>query len=605
MTGKVWQKHFYGFRKKILLTVTLILSVLFLITYIGIDQIVKANTYESLSGQYAYLNDRILMSFEKIQEDLDQLTSDFILNDYVQKSLTNQPFSAADVEMMKKGLAFLNRGFLDYYLILDNKGNVYSPRNVSLDLETFQNSAIYKSLGDEYSRTKLLWARDVVFGSNQMSFFVVRYIREMDFPHEPGVLILKLNDGILDDIRSSITDHRLMYFMLDANEEVCFGRLPGGRKWNPEDEKNRELLWDEIMLYGEQDSRRLDKGILCRDFHEGTGFTIITYAPEEVSNEVIREIRLMMAGVFVVAYGLAVAGIMIFANRLTRPIKYVSDTMSSFDESRLESVIALNTNTELDNIGQAYNSMVREVKTLMVNVQKKEQELWESELQSLIYQIRPHFLYNTLDTIYMLARIQKEETIMKMIESLSCFFRINLSNGKKEIAVEKELEHVSAYLEIQKIRNAELFTYEVDMEKTAAPLTVTKMILQPVAENCIKYGFQDIYEGGRILIRVFREDGFLCFSIENNGTPITGAQLEKLNRLEKVSIDEIDQVIRNKKGGYGICNVVKRLRVRYHDRIRFYYVRKENGTECVIRIDEKELGRQTFSTEERVGTGHE
>lgn len=73
MTGKVWRKHFYGFRKKILLTVTLILSVLFLITYIGIDQIVKANTYESLSGQYAYLNDRILMSFEKIQEDLDQL----------------------------------------------------------------------------------------------------------------------------------------------------------------------------------------------------------------------------------------------------------------------------------------------------------------------------------------------------------------------------------------------------------------------------------------------------------------------------------------------------------------------------------------------------
>lgn len=588
MIMKNCRKYFYGIRKKILLTVTLILSILFVVTYAGINQIVKANAYESLSGQYAYLNDRILMSFEKIQDDLDQLTSDFILNTYVQKSLTNQPFTASDVEMMKKGLAFLNRSFLDYYVILDNKGNMYSPRNISLNFDTFQNSTIYKSLGEEYSKTKLLWTRDVIFGTNEMSFFVVRYIHEMNSPHKPGILILKLNDSILDDIKDSITDDRLMYFILDGNEEVCFGQLPGGVKWDPEDERNREVLWQEIMAQDEY-SGELKKGISSTAYHEGTQFTIITYAPEEVSNEVVREIQFMMGIVFVVAYSLAVVSVIVFANKFTRPIRYASDTMSSFDESRLESRIDLNTNTELDYIGQAYNSMVKEVKSLMENVKKKEQELWESELQSLIYQIRPHFLYNTLDTIYMLARIQKEETIMKMIESLSCFFRINLSNGKQEIPVEKELEHVSAYLEIQKIRNADLFTYEIDMEEPAGSLMVTKMILQPVVENCIKYGFQDIYEGGVIHIRAYREDGRLCFSIENNGKPIEQEALDKLNELETISMEEIDQVIRRKNGGYGICNVVKRLRVRYHDKIRFYYIRKENGTECVIQI---ELGNE-------------
>ncbi|MDE6847320.1 MAG: histidine kinase [Lachnospiraceae bacterium] len=584
MSMRNCRQYFYGIQKKILLTVTLILSILFVVTYAGINQIVKANTYESLSGQYAYLNDRILMSFEKIQDDLDQLTSDFILNAYVQKSLTNQPFTASDVEMMKKSLAFLNRSFLDYYVILDNKGNMYSPRNISLDLNTFQNSTICKSLGEEYSKTKLLWTRDVIFGTNEMSFFVVRYIHEMNSPHDPGLLILKLNDSILDDIKESITDERLMYFMLDGNEEVCFGQLPGGAKWDPEDERNREILWQEIMVQGEY-SGQLEKGISRTAYHEGTQFTIITYAPEEVSNEVVREIQFMMGIVFIATYSLAVVSVIVFAHKFTRPIKYVSDTMSSFDESRLESRIDLNTNTELDHIGQAYNSMVKEVRSLMENVKKKEQELWESELQSLIYQIRPHFLYNTLDTIYMLARIQKEETIMKMIESLSCFFRINLSNGKQEIPVEKELEHVSAYLEIQKIRNAELFTYEIDLEESVSSLMVMKMILQPVAENCIKYGFQDIYEGGVIRIRAYQEDGYLSFSVENNGKPIEQEQLDKLNKLETISIEEIDQVIRRKNGGYGICNVVKRLRVRYHDKIRFYYVRKESGTECIIQIE--------------------
>ncbi|MCM1122586.1 MAG: histidine kinase [Eubacterium sp.] len=585
MRKRVGRRVFYGFQKKILLTITVILSIFFLVTYAGINQIVTDNTYESLSGQYAYLNDKILMSFEKIQDDLDQLTSDFILNAYVQKSLTNQPFTASDVEMMKKGLAFLNRSFLDYYLIIDNKGNMYSPRNLSLDLDTFQNSTIYKSLGEEYSKTKLIWTRDVVFGSNQMSFFVVRYIHEMNSLHEPGILILKLNDRILDRIRDSITDERLMYFILDGNEEVCFGQLPGGETWNPDDEENREVLWQEILEWGGVKSgRELKKGISCTAFHEGTQFTIITYAPKEVSNEVIREIQFMMGIVFAAAYVLAVVSVTVFAHKLTRPIKYVSDTMGSFDESHLESRIDLNTNTELDQIGNAYNSMVREVKFLMENVKKKEQELWESELQSLIYQIRPHFLYNTLDTIYMLARIQKEETIMKMIESLSCFFRINLSNGKKDIPVEKELEHVGAYLEIQKIRNAELFTYEIEMDEAVSSLMVTKMILQPVAENCIKYGFQDIYEGGLIRIRAFREEECLCFSIENNGEPIEREQMDRLNRLADISMDEIDQVIRGKNGGYGICNVVKRLRVRYHDAVRFYYLRKEEGTKCVIRI---------------------
>lgn len=584
MTMKNCRKYFYGIQKKILLTVTLILSILFVVTYAGINQIVKSNTYESLSGQYAYLNDKILMSFEKIQDDLDQLTSDFILNAYVQKTLTNQPFTASDVEMMKKGLAFLNRSFLDYYVILDNKGNTYSPRNISLDLDTFQNSVICKSLGEEYSKTKLLWTRDVIFGTNEMSFFVVRYIRGMDSPHDPGILILKLNDSILDGIRDSITDERLMYFMLDANEEVCFGQLPGGIKWNPEDERNREILWQEIMSQGEYNGQ-LEKGISSIAYHEETQFSIITYAPAQVSNEVVRKIQLMMGIVFVAAYSMAVAGVTVFVRKFTIPIKYVSDTMSSFDESRLESRIDLHTNTELDTIGQAYNSMVKEVRSLMENVKKKEQELWESELQSLIYQIRPHFLYNTLDTIYMLARIQKEETIMKMIESLSCFFRINLSNGRQEISVEKELEHVSAYLEIQKIRNAELFTYEIDMEESVSSLMVMKMILQPVAENCIKYGFQDIYEGGVIRIRAYQEGRYLCFSIENNGKPIEQEQADQLNKLETISMEEMDQVIRRKNGGYGICNVVKRLRGRYHDKIRFYYVRKESGTECIIQIE--------------------
>ena len=323
-------------------------------------------------------------------------------------------------------------------------------------------------------------------------------------------------------------------------------------------------------------------------YDEQTEFTIITYAPEEVSKRAIWVIQIILGIIFAVAYSFTLIGIYIFTKKLTEPITLLSDTMRDFDDSKLDKTIHIDTNTELDDIGHAYNDMLAQVKSLMEDVKAKEAELRKSELNTLMYQIRPHFLYNTLDNIYMLARIQKEETIMKMIQDLSKLLRINLNNGKEEITIEKELEYVSSYLDIQKIRNDDLFDYTIECEEDLKQIQIMKMILQPITENCIKYGFADIYRGGMIKIQVYEEENFLCFRIENNGKPVDPMQLEKLNQLEQVSMEEIDDVIKKRQGGFGVCNVAKRLRLRYKEQIRFFYNRKEKGTECFIKI-KKEL----------------
>lgn len=587
-----WPGHFlYSTRRKLILIVTLMLSLLFCGTFLGVDQIMKQDRYETLTKQYYYVNRQMISAFEKISEELDQLTEKYILNEYVQKTLTNQEITASDLEMMKKSLAFYNRSYLDYYLVIDNKENLYSQKKVTLDFEKFQKSQIYRGFGDHYSKTVLMWARDVIFGTNEMSFFVVRHIRGLNVNHEPGMLILKLNENLLDPVRDSITDDQLSYFILNENQEVCFSQMPGGARWNPEEAVNREILQNVISRQG-METGNLDwsDGIVSWDYDENSCFTVVTYASKEVTDAVISKIQGMMLAVFFITYGVAVLGIILFSSWFTKPIQYISETMRSFDEQSMGNRIDLNTNTELDEIGQAYNKMVVRVKELMEDVKQKEGELRESELASLMYQIRPHFLYNTLDTIYMLARIQKEETIMRMIQSLSRFLRINLSNGNEQIETAKELEHVSSYLEIQKIRNADLFEYETHMEESVASWRVIKMILQPVAENCIKYGFCDIEEGGKILISAGREGDFLVFTVENNGTPIGAEQMEKLNRLESAPLGEMDEILQYRQGGYGIRNVVKRLRLRYGDEVRFYYRALEGGTVCVIKIPVKGEG---------------
>ena len=593
MTMQKKHKIFYGIQAKVILFITIALGLLFSVTFLGVNEIARSERFDSLTQQNELHNEMMKDAFAEIMEELDNLTAGFILNDYVQKSLTNQIFTFYDKEMMKKSLSFQSEGYWDYYLVIDNKGNFYSQAQIELDMQEFYASDIYKCLGEDYSETKLIWSNDAIFGTGEKSFFAVRYIREMNTIHEPGILILKLDESILEGIRLSISDNRFAYFIIDGDGEVCFGQLRNGVVWNEEDKNSREMFQQSIMPRIDNCSKqRLKYGILNVKKDDNTDFKMITYIPPEVSMGVIKQIQIVLAIVFIAAYTLGLLVTATYVRRITRPIKYLSETMSGFDESNLNQTIHLNTNTELDQIGNAYNNMLDRVGMLMSDVQRKERELRKSELQSLMYQIRPHFLYNTLDTIYMLARISKEETIMKMIQSLSRFLRINLSNGNEEIPVKKELEHVGAYLEIQKIRNADLFEYEIVCEEKLQDYAIMKMILQPVAENCIKYGFRNIYDGGKIKISAYMEEDKLCLSIANNGEIIDEQQLVQLNQLQNMNRDEIDKVTQCRQGGYGISNVVRRLRMRYSDKVKFFYVVDNGWTICKIHIDLECINRE-------------
>ena len=208
----------------------------------------------------------------------------------------------------------------------------------------------------------------------------------------------------------------------------------------------------------------------------------------------------------------------------------------------------------------------------------------QAEYLALQNQINPHFLYNTLDTIYMLARINKEETTMRMIQALSKYLRLSLAKGQEIVTVEDELENVKSYMEIQQIRNKDLFSYEVDCQVDASETFVLKLILQPLVENSVKYGFQDIFEGGWIRIRVYMEEDELYLSVYNNGTPMEEEMAEKINHMNELPVTELQQTFADKKNGYGVVNILTRLRLKYGDGAAFFCKAEEDGTTCTIKI---------------------
>ena len=230
------------------------------------------------------------------------------------------------------------------------------------------------------------------------------------------------------------------------------------------------------------------------------------------------------------------------------------------------------------------------IEQLVNEIKLQEKELRTSELNMLISQINPHFLYNTLDTIYMLARMNKEETTMRMIQALSKYLRLCLSKGSDIVSVEDELENVKSYMEIQQIRNVDLFEYEIDCQVNAKENKILKLILQPLVENAVKYGFSEIYEGGYIRIRITEENDVLVLSVYNTGMPMNKDMVEKINGLTHLPISQIKEAFPDKKHGYGVFNILTRLRLKYGDKITYYYETTDASTTCTIKVP-KEVSR--------------
>lgn len=208
---------------------------------------------------------------------------------------------------------------------------------------------------------------------------------------------------------------------------------------------------------------------------------------------------------------------------------------------------------EVEDLARNYNEMIMRISTLMNQVVVEQNLKRESELSVLQNQINPHFLYNTLDSIIYEINKNENETAQNMIIALSKLFRISLSKGKSTISIRDEVEHVRNYLLIQKMRYREKFNFEIKVSEEIMDYKVTKLILQPIAENAIVHGIKNNPDGGRIEIEGSLKNGFIVFMVKDDGFGI----LE--NKIQQI-YDSFHNAVET--DGVGVNNVFQRIRLK-------------------------------------------
>ncbi len=265
-----------------------------------------------------------------------------------------------------------------------------------------------------------------------------------------------------------------------------------------------------------------------------------------------------------------------FSSRITKPIIKLKSLIDQAENGDLTVHFDSKYKDEVGQLGNSFNAMIDKLRHLIDTIYYQQKQKREDEIAFLQAQIKPHFLYNTFDTIHWMAKKYDARDIIQMISALTKLYRIGLSKGSDIIALAEEIEHVKNYLIIQGTRYADILEYEICCSVDVAHLYVQKLILQPLVENAIYHGVRQRPEPGKVIVNIYEYENVLCLKVIDNGPGIDPEKLVRLNN--QIQSDE------NPFMGYGLYNVNKRIMLRYGEEYKLVVDSiKGQGTTVTIR----------------------
>ena len=212
---------------------------------------------------------------------------------------------------------------------------------------------------------------------------------------------------------------------------------------------------------------------------------------------------------------------------LSRLLAFTKEVRAGAHTRRFFSTV----NDEAAILGDHVNEMLDQIK---ISNELSEQKLIENqamELQLIQQQINPHLLYNTLDSILWVVQQKNTRDAEILLQSLSEFFKISLSNGEDKIPLSREIELIRNYLSIQRLARQKEITLECSIPEDIMDYPIMKLTLQPIVENCIAHGFSGFSDTGIISVVATHSNGTVVISVTDDGMGMLEDEIEKLNAI--------------------------------------------------------------------------
>ena len=395
-------------------------------------------------------------------------------------------------------------------------------------------------------------------GQNNIS--LIRQVLNIDNMLPTGFLIVNLNESFISQTTDEIyRKYNTEFYIFDENGDSVL--------------QAQEAV-DFIDIPEEGEARNIDGEtfFLYKTTIPELGWTVVSSTPYDLFSGVpfFSQMVVLPTLSAIVMYLL---GMLFTSNLITKPVNELIVSMRGVREGKF---IKMPPDARQDEFGQLkdnYNIMVSELNEQIQQRVQMEQEKRKHELDILGEQIKPHFLYNTLDTIYYLILANHNQSAAEAVNALSRFYRTSLSKGADTVPLSEEIAMIKNYMSLQKIRYGEMLSDEYHIAGGAGAVQVLRNILQPLVENCIYHGIKPGGEPGKVVISAELAADVLYITVLDDGLGMTPDRLERLNS------DLLDA----HSASFGLRGTIKRLRLFYntHD---VYKIESEPGKGATVTL---------------------
>ncbi|MFD0717172.1 sensor histidine kinase [Paenibacillus sp. GCM10027626] len=253
-----------------------------------------------------------------------------------------------------------------------------------------------------------------------------------------------------------------------------------------------------------------------------TGFTYTSFLPKKDLNREIADLAYYAIGITLAAWIIVFLLTFIILKHITKPLVKLSGLMRRVEREEFYQIGGITTNDEIAQLCASFNQLVGKIKYLIEQVYKAELLKKEADLKMLKMHLNPHFLYNTLESVSIMARSQQAAEIPQMVDMLSKILRSSIAPTNDFVPLETEIQLATAYLQLYKYRYKERLAWSIDMEDGLESLLVPKLILQPIVENAIMHGVDQLVDRpGQVAIRAYEHQFDLLLEVEDNGPGFT------------------------------------------------------------------------------------
>lgn len=467
--------------------------------------------------------------------------------------------------------------------IYDNFGNKYyidKQSRKSFKLNKVESANWYKAAINEkgYYILRLNAGEKADLNPNENYVSFIRVINDMESQKPIGTLIININESnFVNCYKDIISKNGTNILLMDENNDFIV---------NPKDVSDfnqiSELIRKELIKSDvEEEKNSIIEKIKGEEYIfsslkiEEYNWTIVSKIPfKELSKE--SNTVYLMAFVFTIINGILLfIGAISISRLITKPIKKLLKSMKGIENGEFKKVNIEVGNDEIGKLRDGYNIMVYEIEKLINRIIEEQKVKRKAELSVLQAQVKPHFLYNTLDAMGYLALSGKCDEVYDALEALGEYYRTSLSKGREVITVGEEIEIVKNYFLLQKLRYGDIFTDTYEIDERVLNFKILKLVLQPIAENALYHGIKPKGEHGIIKLTVELIDNLINISIEDDGVGMTEEE------LDKVVSDKID----NNNLSFGLRGTIERLRI-FYGTSDVYEIksRKRYGTKVNITI---------------------